>query len=387
MNNHFKRLLAYSLSSCLFFTSGIIALACNSFKKTPNQTLTDLPSPDYVKYLQDTWGWNEKLYPRDPSERNYGNKWKDYASGLPTYLPFMNNDFFIYNSGIQPDPNVQTFNHSFSAYLASYGILIGVTYGLSQDHPQDGSALAFFYYPPLGIKQLNIIGDDFTWATADNSETLDIKDSTVANAFHYSIHFQGTGGTSTARDMTTITIKKYDDAVTTTNYQQAVINYDQQAGVPSWYSSYAPEPIAEGPIEMRGGDFRVDYTHQVGNIQAEDKTFFTQSNCYVERNMFAFQNVVENQTDNITSYQVVGIDSSTLTDGSVTPTSINPTAIDYVPDYIPPNPSPTQTSSSLSTGAIIGITVGSVAAIGVLVGVSYWLYRKKHFLPPNQSTK
>lgn len=376
-----KKWLNLSFSSGAILIASIAACGINSYS---NQISTfkssdELPTPEYVQYLQNHWGWNDKLKSLDATGVNYNNAWKAYSSIFSANLSFMGDDFSVIHSGEKADAT--TYNHGFYSLLANFGIMIGVAYGQTQNSPQNGQPVLYFNYPVLGINQTNLLVSNFAWnAISSTDQLLEVRDLATSPSFHYSIEFIGTG-TTTARDMTQISVRKYDDATTTTNYKRADINYDTSSTAHTIYTPSTPDQTTENAIEMTGATFQVAYTENSALTKQKtittDQTLLTTTNLFMERNMLAFHNTIVNQTYNTTTHQLLGMDTSVLASGT-TPTQLNLDGINYISNYTGLN-----SNSMLSTGAIIGITVASCVAGVLLVGLSYLLYQRYHHKKPS----
>lgn len=361
-----KALFGSTLACTATLASGLFAFGATNLNAVTN-------TPNFVNYLQRNWNWNGKLEAKIDAT-TWGNKWATVSGVYKEKIPFMQNDYVIAQAGTPTKDS--KFNNQFISAFANFGLLTGVAYQAGQTKPFYNNRSFYLYYPLLGINQIGLVDADFVFTTPKTNDTLiNVLDSqnTAAPKFHYSIELTGTA-VNTPVDQTTMTIKKYDDGKPATKtYTQAVIKASPTKANPA--TTYTPilSTIADAAnaFAMKGSDFTVTLTKGTDTYLSASPTlgvYHTHTDSYALRNMFAFF-MSETDSKNVTTQQLLGIDTTALLNG--TDKTINTKGLDYIAQY-------SETANSLSTGAIIGIAVGSAALLALVVGLGVWLYKRHH---------
>lgn len=350
----------------------ILTTTSYSFSIFNQKNTQSLPTivPDFVHYLSKHWAWEDKLQPIDvKNPLNYTNNWKSIPLIFSDQLAFMTDEYGIQQVG-QTKSSIQ--EDEFSNFLANYGIMFGVGYVSHSNPPTKLTAIYYLLYPLLGIKQFNLTDNEFKWTKkADNDQLLDIKNSPTSNFFHYTIEFKASAE-QVQRDMTSITIYNYK---TPTNYEAASIQYANitQGEHTIFLPDSSSQHIATS-MQMSGGVFNVlILTKNSNQPQSNDiQVFSTRTQIYAVRNMFAFDTKIINLGENIKSEVLLAVNSYALI-STQNPFKINTSAMLYLENY-----TGEQTPDSLSTWAIIGIVVGSLALVVVVGGLIWLIYRHQN---------
>lgn len=332
-------------------------------------------APAYVTYLENHWNWNDKLKPK-VDRTTWANTWASVRNVYKNKIPFMTNDYTVSQSGIAKS---HKFDHQFISAFANFGFLIGTAYRSGQSPVFSGPCAYYFYYPLLEISQADLIDGDFVFTNPKpNDELIIMFDSNNPSnpKFHYSVELTGTT-TNTPADQTTVTIKKYDDGTSKT-YTQAVINATptKENPVTTYTPTPKPTPNVIDPLVMKGSDFTVIVTKGTDSLNnlivpPVIGTYHTHTDSYALRNMFAFF-LSETNSNNITTQQLLGVDTAGLING--TETIINSNSLDYVAQY---NADAENTKASWSTEAIVGTIVSAAALLAFIIGLGIWLYKRQ----------
>lgn len=363
------------------------ATACQSFPQnhliTFNQSTNNY---QYLQYLQRYWAWNNKL--QTLASPAYGNN-LTALSNKYSPLSFMKQDYLFTNNGTTITPKQIQKNKYFN-FLQNYGFNIGAAVS---DHEvpnpnnddNDGPDVFYFDYPLLNIYQANMVDNDFVFqstslisAATQEAKLLILDSSNKINPkFRYLIDFQLPDKVSPTADNTIITITKYRGGTEQID-QIAKISYDsvRSQQILTGHTLYLPKKASnrQTPIQMDGAwfDVQVQTNTAVQNLlkltpPVYANTYFaTQTMGYIQKNMFAFLTTTQTKLTSTfkinpeftkTKASLLAVDTSNLLSTNpdrTKPTTLNPLALKIIDnfDYQP------TTTSELSDGAIVGITIG-----------------------------
>lgn len=351
--------VALGMICLLIFGGGFSQSGVFNFRQTKDNT------PDYVKYLEKRHFWNVQT--TNPINKTPAFKLNANLVGL-NLSELKNagqNTMFINNTGyINPNNDLQFEN--FLSFFYDYGFDTGFVNFYPSQNISDPLApkpfpkkLFYFIYSPLNIRAFNIKSTEIhIFNSGTNSVIFTASDA--KDDYNFKVNVAKTPGRSMPHITVTNNLNQHSALISPIDNKIAKFKFFNKdkitvdCGVEKVFFSSA---LSDDPfIFNKKSNYEI--VHTVG---------------YIDHNMFAFETRVQlsdakgNPLDHSFKNALFAVNSQTILD-SPSAQTMNTGSV-YATDDI-------DAADGLSTGAIIGISVGAVALVSLVAGLGLWYYKK-----------